>query len=126
MLSDHERRVLEELERGLETGPRGTGASRVEARRSPGRTVRPPGTWPVVLLGCVSVTLLFLGVAAAALALATATAIGWLYWRLWSLERHGDPTTGSAMTGIADRRSGREPRLGESIRRYLRWLSEAE
>ncbi len=104
MLSDHELRALEELERRYEDeAPR-------PIRSRP--TSRPPGRRALAVLGCISVVLLVLGAAVAALALATAGAIGWLFCYLWTHGMHGGD--------VAARRPG------QSVRRYLRWLAEAE
>ena len=107
MLSDHEQRALEELERCFQLESRETAASRPLGH--------PPGLRALAVLGCPAVVLLLLGAIVAALALASAAGIGWLFWRLWA---HGAP--GEWGTGG---RSAR--RAGESVRRFLRWMSEA-
>jgi Protein of unknown function (DUF3040) len=126
VLSDHEQRVLEELERGYVTDAQEPVPSSAGSRQPRSRTVRPPGIRPVVVLGCTSVTLLVLGVPAAALALATATALGWLFWRLWSHRGDGGPIAAPPVIGAGDGQGGTERRLGASVRNYLKWLSEAE
>jgi hypothetical protein len=104
VLSDHEQRALEELERRYEDEAPQPIPSRPASR--------PPGRYALAVLGGISAVLLVLGAAVAALALATAGAIGWLSWCLWTHGAHG--------VDAAARRPG------ESVRRYLRWLSEAE
>ena len=126
MLSDHEQRALEALERGFAAGPSvavppGHGPGRGRAGASAG-----PGLLVVTVLGCVSIVLLVTGVAAAALAIAAATAIGWLYWRVWVHRADGGSRAASLMFGAGHGQSGPRRRPGESIRLYLRWLSEAE
>jgi hypothetical protein len=104
VLSDHEQRALEELERRYEDEAPQPIPSRPASR--------PPGRYALAVLGGISAVLLVLGAVVAALALATAGAIGWLSWSLWTHGAHGvDAAVG---------------RPGESIRRFLRWLSEAE
>jgi Protein of unknown function (DUF3040) len=114
VLSDHEQRALEELERSFELESRETAASR--------RSSRPPGLRSLAVLGCPAVVLLFLGAVVAALALASAAGIGWLSWRLWAHRAHGGFAGAPGEWGTG-RRSAR--RAGESVRRFLRWLSEA-
>lgn len=99
MLSDRERRALEELERQFPADGRDPVHSGSARRRG-----------AVVLLGLLFVCLVVVGVPLAALALALATALGWAFWRLWS----------------GRRRLGSQFLPGESVRRYLRWLAEAE
>jgi hypothetical protein len=125
VLSDHEQRALEELERcyatqafeSVRSGP---------PTRMPRRSNRPPGFRVVVVLGCASVAFVFAGVPVAALALALATAIGWSFWLL-SSHRTDDgtfPAPPAMSAGDGHNRSNRRP--GESIRQYLTWLAEAE
>jgi Protein of unknown function (DUF3040) len=115
VLSDHEQRALEEIERRYETG-----APEWSATRS-----HPPGLRALAVVGCISVVLLIMGAAVAALALATAGGVGWLFWGLWTRRPHGEaeaaPMSGAGHGGS---RSARRP--GESVRRYLRWMSGAE
>jgi hypothetical protein len=126
VLSDYEQRVLEELERGLATeAPEAVRSGRLR-RRTPRRSNRPPGFRVVVVLGCVSVALVFASVPAAALALALATAIGWSFWLLWSHRTDDGSLPAPPVTGSDRGPDGAERRLGESIRRYLKWLAEAE
>jgi hypothetical protein len=122
VLSDHEQRVLEELERRYGTEAR----EPVLSRRSRRPARRPPGVRAVAVLGCVSVVLLVAGAASAALALAVATAIGWFSWRLWTQRADGGVVAASLLLGAGHGQSGSGPRFGDSVRRYLRWLSEAE
>jgi hypothetical protein len=109
VLSEHEQRMLEELERRFATEarePDRPGAAR--------RDYSPPGG-AAALLGGVCLLLLLVGVPVAALAIALATALGWLLWCLVAVRRSG-----------GHRRDAAEGRPGDSIRRYLRWLAEAE
>jgi hypothetical protein len=125
VLSDHEQRALEELERSYATEASEPVRSGRPTRRSR-RSNRPPGFRGVVVLACVSVALVFASVPAAALALALATAIGWSFWLLFS-HRTGDGSLPAPPDTGADERHGRaDRRPGESIRRYLKWLAEAE
>ena len=86
---------------------------------------RPSGRGAVVLLGSTSVLLLVVGVPVAALALLLATAVAWLFWLLVSVRGNGGIPP-PAEAGVQPGRGGRQGRPGESIRRYLRWLAEAE
>ena len=122
MLSDHEQRALEELERSLAAGT----PEPVPPGRPPGRRVRPPGFLVVAALVCVSAALLLTGVAAAGLAIAAATAIGWLFWRVWAHRGDGGGIAASVLLGAGLGQSRPRRRPGESIREYLRWLSEAQ
>ncbi len=126
MLSDHEQRALEELERCYVIEAREPDRSGGATRRSARRSNRPPGSRVVLVPACVSVALILAGVPAAGLAVALATAIGWLFWRLWS-HRTNDGSV-PAPPSMADRhgRNGSHHRPGESIRQYLTWLAEAE
>jgi hypothetical protein len=125
VLSDHEQRALEEIERSYAAAARDPHRGRRATRRSARRSDRPPGLRVVLVLASVSVALFFVGVPAAALAVALATAIGWLFWRLWSHRTDDGTIPGPPVLGDPGQQgSGRRP--GESIRRYLRWLAEAE
>jgi ferric-dicitrate binding protein FerR (iron transport regulator) len=120
VLSDHEQRALEGIERCYAADAREPVTSGPASRRTARRTRRSSGVRRVVVvLGCVSVALLIAGVAAAALALAIATAIGWLFWRLWPHRTDGGSIAAPPMVGTGQGQSG-------SIRQYLTWLSEAE
>jgi len=109
VLSEYEQRVLAELERSCEAD-----------RPEPPATRSRLGPALVALIAGLCALLLLTGAAAAALALATAAAIGRLSWHLWV--HRGDGA--AALLLRAGHRAGRRP--GESVRRYLRWLSEAE
>jgi Protein of unknown function (DUF3040) len=126
VLSDHEQRALEELERCYVTEAqepvRDGGATRRSARRS----TRPPGCRVLVVLACASVALLVTGAPAAAFSLLLATAIGWSSWRLWSSLRGGWSSPWQAVLGPYDAPRGAVRRLGRSIRRYRAWLAEVE
>jgi hypothetical protein len=80
----------------------------------------------VVVLACLSVALVFASVPAAALAVALATAIGWSFWLLWSHRTDDGSVPAPPLLGADHGHDGADPRLGESIRRYLKWLAEAE
>jgi ferric-dicitrate binding protein FerR (iron transport regulator) len=124
VLSDHEQRALEDLERSFATEVSEPVRAGRATRRSPRRPNRPPGYRVVVVLACVSVALVFGGVPAAALALALATAIVWSFWRLWS-HRTGDGSFPLPPHSDADEGHDRaDRRPGESIRRYFTWLAE--
>ena len=99
MLGDRDKRVLEELERQFPADTREPVLSGSARRRG-----------ALVVLGLLFAGLVVVGVPVAALALALATALGWAFWRIWSGRGHlGAPSL-----------------PGESVRRYLRWLAEAE
>jgi hypothetical protein len=114
VLSDREQRALEELERCFELESRETAASRPSSR--------PPGLRALAVLACPVVVLFFLGAVVAALALASAAGIGWLSWRLCAHGAYGG-SAGAPAEWETGRRSAR--RAGESVRRLVRWLSEA-
>ena len=122
MLSDHEQRALEELERCyvMEASEPGY------PRRTSSRSDHPPGFRVLVASAGISVALLLTGVPAAAASVVLATAIGGWYWRIWSSVRAGEGIRWWGVPGVGDAppRGGR--RVGESIRRYLAWLAEAE
>jgi hypothetical protein len=122
VLSDHEQRAVEELERRYEAEAR----EPVASRRSASRSNRPPGFRVILVLACVSVALVFASVPAAALALALATAIGWLFWRLWSHRMDDGSIPAPPVIGADHGHNGSNRRPGESIRQYLKWLAEAE
>jgi len=121
VLSDHEQRVLAELARCW--------AMEALAPDKPSRRVgRPgrPGFAAVLVLGAVSFALLIAGVSVAGLAIATATAIGWVFLSVWSHRADGGGIAASLALGVGRGHSGSRRRPGESIRQYLRWLSEAQ
>jgi ferric-dicitrate binding protein FerR (iron transport regulator) len=126
VLSDREQRALEELERCYVTEAEEPVPSGRATRRSARRPNRPPGFRAVLVLGCVSVALIFAGAPAAGLALALATAIGWLFWRVWSHRTADGSIPTPAANGDGDQESESYRRPGESIRQYLKWLAEAE
>jgi hypothetical protein len=126
VLSDHEQRALEELERSLAAGPSDAVPPGHPPGQWPARRSGPPGLLAVTAAGCVSALLLVAGVPAAALAIAAATALGWLFWRLWVHRADGGGLAASLLLGAGHGQSGPRRRPGESFREYLRWLSEAE
>jgi hypothetical protein len=126
VLSDHEQRALEELERSYATEASEPVRSGPATRLSPRRSNRPPGFRVVLLLACVSVALVFASVPEAALALALATAIGWLFWRLWAHRTDDGSLPAPLVMGADHGHDGSDRRPGESIRQYLKWLAEAE
>ena len=119
MLSENEQRALEELERRYAT----EAVEPVRPDRAARRPARRPGHRFVLVGTSVSAVLFVVGVPAAALALALATAVGWLFWLLWS---HRTDDLGNPASPGAHGRGGADRLPGESIRQYLRWLSEAE
>jgi hypothetical protein len=122
VLNDHEQRVLEDLERCYVLPAEEPVRPGRAIGRSPGRSNPPPG--PRVILACASVALVLVSIFAptAGLALTLATAIGWLFWRVWS---HREDDVLCAPLSIRGQ-NGSNRRPCESIRRYLRWLAEAE
>jgi hypothetical protein len=123
VLSDHEQRALEELERCYVREAQEPVRSGRAMRRPSRRSNRPPGSRVVLILACISVALVFASVPTAALALALATAIGWSFWRLWSHRTDDGSMPSLPLLGA---HSGPDCRPGESIRQYLKWLAEAE
>lgn len=120
MLSEHEQRALEELERCYAIGARDP----LRSHRPAGPARRPSGSRTVLLLVAVSGAGLFAGVPTAGFALALATALGWVLWRLWA-HRTDDGSLPVPPRTAADRVPERgDHRPGESIRRYLTWLAE--
>jgi hypothetical protein len=120
VLSDHEQRVLAELERCC--------AMEALEPDKPSRRVGRPGRSgcaAVLVLGAVSFALLIAGVAVAGLAVATATGIGWLFLRVWSQRADGGGIAASLSLGVGCGHNGPRRRPGQSIRQYLWWLSEA-
>jgi hypothetical protein len=83
VLSDHERRVLEELEGSLSGIPGVAGGVLPAARRSARDRSRPMARACAVLLGSLSVALLVTGAASGAVALALATVLGGALWHYW-------------------------------------------
>ncbi len=125
MLSDREQRALEEIERCLVTEAQELVPPGRATRRHARRPNRPPGFRVVLVLGCLSVALVFASVPVAALALALATAIGWSFWRLCSYPKDVDIAVRDWISGRTGQlSSGSRP--GASIRQYLKWLAEAE
>ncbi|GAB3347610.1 DUF3040 domain-containing protein [Modestobacter lapidis] len=149
MLSDHERRVLAELERQLaaETGPDGQrpdgqrpdgprpdgprrdrhgpgGRSGRDAGRVAGRAAVAVLGWTTLVLGWTSVGLLITGAVTAALALAAAAGLCWVLGRY----RHALHDAGTAVplsagevagSGAVSTRPG-----GAWLARYLKRISE--
>jgi hypothetical protein len=98
MLSDRERRVLDELERNYEIDAAGP-----PSRPGP-RSLRGDRLRTVVALavaGWISLLLLVVGAVTAALALAVATALWWGLWHYGTALR-----TGSTVTGRRRARTG--------------------
>ena len=129
MLSDHEQRALEQLERSFTTGPSAAVPPGQPPGRNAARTSAPPGLLVLVALGYFSVVLLVTGVAAAAHAIATATAIGWVFWRVWAHRADGGGLAAVLLLGAGAGQSGPSGprrRPGESIRQFRRWLAEAQ
>ena len=100
MLSDRERRVLEELERNYEVeaagppprpGPRSPSGGRL-------RTVV-----ALAVAGWTSLLLLVVGAVTAALALAVATALWWGLWHYWTAIKTGSTVTGRRRGRIGER-----------------------
>ncbi len=116
MLSDDERRSLEEIERSFETEA---------CESSPGEKRPRDGRRVLAAMGGVSVALLLAGVAAAALAVFTATLLGWLFWRVVSQPSDAERVARSLLGGDPPT-SGSDLVQWEWVRRYLKRLSEAE
>jgi hypothetical protein len=90
VLSDHERRVLDELERSLAGDgtepeePDGPGVPPHAPRRWSGRSLADRA---LEVVGCCAGLLLVAGAAVAALAIAAAGSISWSLWRYWPVLR---------------------------------------
>lgn len=128
MLSDHERRVLDEIERQLAVEDHESGRPGPALRQRPGRDGHQPVARAVlIIVGWLAVFLLIAGAAVAALALAVATALGWLLWRYWPELSDDGATTLSpqARQGPARGPSTRRPG-GEWLSQYLKRISEVE
>jgi len=91
MLSDRERRVLDELERNYEVEAAGP-PSRPAPRAPSGDRLRT--VVALAVAGWISLLLLVVGAVTAALALAVATALGWGLWRYWKALGTGSTVTG--------------------------------
>ncbi|HEX2075110.1 MAG TPA: DUF3040 domain-containing protein [Geodermatophilus sp.] len=127
MLSDHERRVLDELERSYAADshepPEWRGAHGPRSRRDRSRSVVRAAA---VVLGSGSALLLVAGAASAALALATATGLGWLLWHSWP-HLSEEAMAAWPVAGASRSRSGPDRRPGSDwLSQYLKRLSEAE
>jgi hypothetical protein len=119
VLNDHERRVLDELERQFTVEARGSCGPRplrrqCRRRDRHGSTVRAV----VVVVGWLAVFLLIAGATIAALALAAAAVLGWLVWRYWPQLRDDGAAAVPPQTD-------EEPTSGASTRRPgVDWLSQ--
>ena len=122
MLSDDERRSLEEIERSFETEAReGAGPdSPPSARRRRGN-----GRRVLVGMGGISFALLLAGVGAAALAVFTTTVLCWLFWRVVSQPAEAERIALSLLGGDRGPK-GSDPVPREWVKRYIQRLSEAE
>lgn len=126
MLSDREQRVLEELERCFALEQPGPAPSGRTWRRRVRRRWSPLGSVLAMGLLCASVALMGAGVPVAGLSLALATGMCWWFWRVWVHRADIGVVTSSLLCGVG--RGSRGPRTppADSVRRYLRWLAEAE
>lgn len=124
MLSDHEQRVLDELERQVAAEAHGPGPSGPPSRRTPHGPRSTPRSF-VVVAGGICALLVIVGVATAALALAAATALGWSLWRYWPELRDDGATTPVPRPGgePPHRTPGRRPG-SDWLSRYLARMSE--
>jgi hypothetical protein len=120
VLSDHEQRAIEELERCFATEAREPVRSGPPTRRR--RATCPPGLR--IFLACVGAAVLFAVVPEAALALALAAAIGWSSWRLWPYLADDGSSPARPAAGGEDERARGGP--GEAIRRYVERRAEAQ
>ncbi len=128
MLSDHERRAWDDIERELAGEGPDPGRAQVARRpRRRGGGRRPVARGVLVLVCCTVLVLPVIG-AAAALALAAAAALGWLLWRWWPQLRDDGvvtalppPTETGTEAGPPARRPG-----AEWLARYLKRISEVE
>jgi hypothetical protein len=127
VLSEDERKALEEMERSY-------GAAGPEpGRLCPGRRQHPLwGGEPalaatvVVIAGSASVFLLVNGVRGGAVAIAAATGLGWLLWRCWPQLRDLDAVAGLPVAGDGRRRNGPEDVARAQPQQDLGKCSEAE
>ena len=120
MLSDHEQRALEELERwyGFEA------PEPIRSRRSTRRSSRPPGSRTVSVMAFVCLALLFANVPTAGLALGFATTLGWTFWRLWAHRTDDESIPVPPRLGGRRGRDDSDRPPGDSLRRYLTWLAK--
>jgi hypothetical protein len=128
VLSDHEQRVWDEIERELTAEGRGPGGAEGAGRRHRRRDGHHPAVRAVlVAVGSIAVLLLISGAVSAALALAAATALGWLLWRCWPQLRDDAAVTLPAQTCPGTALGGTTRRPGaEWLSRYLKRISEVE
>jgi hypothetical protein len=129
MLSEHEQRVLDEIERGL-TGaaeaaePGSPDTPRPAPRRGRGRHSATRALWVV---GCCAGLLLLTGAVVAALAIAAAGTTSCLWWRYWRLLRDDGGIAIPPGTARDPGPTARPRRLGgQWLTRYLERISEVE
>jgi Protein of unknown function (DUF3040) len=133
MLSDHEQRVLQEIERSLaaEAGePRSpdtaTPAPRHRSRRHRG-TRRHPAIRALQAVGCLVGLLLIVGAGTAALAIAAAGILSCLAWRYWPLLRDDGGGTGTRPRPENAPPGSPHRRLGDQwLAEYLKRISKVE
>ena len=124
MLSDHEQRALEELERWYGLDAPDPIRSKRSTKRSSRRSSRRPGWRTVSVLALVSLALLFADVPAAAFALGLATSLGWAFWRLWAHRTDDGSFPVPPRPGGGRGRDDSDRPPGDSLRRYLTWLAK--
>ena len=96
MLSDRERRVLDELERNYDAEAAGP-SPRPGPRPRNGEQLRTAVALAVA--GWISLLLLVVGALTGALAIAVAAGLGWCLWQYWTALKTG--------SGVAGRNRGR-------------------
>ncbi|MGY1763676.1 hypothetical protein ACI79G_01160 [Geodermatophilus sp. SYSU D00779] len=102
MLSDHEQRVWDDVERSwaeeAEEPPRPAPLPRRRAPRDPADLPAPvvAGAWGAILL-------VLFGALTAGLAVGVSTALGWALWRYWPRPGRTDPTTTRSVLREVDR-----------------------
>jgi hypothetical protein len=125
VLSDDERRALDEIERSLDTEARDQPGSGSDSPGSAGKRRRGHGGRVLAVMGGVSFALLLAGVGEAALAVFTTTLLGWLFWCVVSQPVEAARIARSLMD-VDPAVSGSTPSSPTWLQRYLSRLSEVE
>jgi hypothetical protein len=117
VLSDHERRIWNDIQRLYDVEqPGGTG------RGGPARDAAGLEDMPaVVAAGCwITIMLVLFGAVMAGLAVGGVTALGWLLWRYWRQLTGADPTAASPGRGAVGATGGGTRASADAPRRRPR------